>query len=138
MDDVKIGIVASEFNFDITYAMVELAREHAAFLGASVTHEVKVPGVFDMPLAVKKLLEKKDVDAVVTLGAVIEGQTEHDEVVIQHASRKIADLALEYDKPTALGISGPGMSRLEAHKRVEYAKRAVEAAVKTVKTVRSI
>ena len=87
---------------------------------------------------VKKLLEKKDVDAVVTLGAVIEGQTEHDEVVMGHASRKIADLALQYDKPTALGISGPGMSRLEAHKRVEYAKRAVEAAVKGVKTLRQL
>jgi len=137
-DKINLGIVAAEFNYDITYAMVELAKEHAKFLGAGVTHLVKVPGVFDMPLAVKKLLEKKDVDAVVTLGAVIEGQTEHDEIVIQHASRKIADLALEYGKPTALGISGPGMSRLEAHKRVEYAKRAVEAAVKTVKVVREI
>lgn len=138
MDKVNLGIVASEFNYDITYAMMELAKDHAAFLGADVTHTIKVPGVFDMPLAVKKLLEKKDVDAVVTLGAVIEGQTEHDEIVIQHASRKIADLALEYGKPTALGISGPGMSRLEAHKRVEYAKRAVDAAVKTVKVLRAV
>ncbi len=137
-EKISLGIVASEFNYDITYAMVELAKEHADFLGASVSQVVKVPGVFDMPLAVKKLLEKKDVDAVVTLGCVIEGQTEHDDVVIQHASRKIADLALEYDKPTALGISGPGMSRLEAHKRVEYAKRAVEAAVKTVKVLKAI
>jgi 6,7-dimethyl-8-ribityllumazine synthase len=137
-DKINLGIVAAEFNYDITYAMVELAKEHAAFLGANVTHLVKVPGVFDMPLAVKKLLGKKDVDAVVTLGAVIEGQTEHDEIVIQHASRKIADLALEYNKPTSLGISGPGMSRLEAHKRVDYAKRAVEAAVKSVKALRDI
>ncbi|NOZ83021.1 MAG: 6,7-dimethyl-8-ribityllumazine synthase [Euryarchaeota archaeon] len=127
---MKLAIVAAEFNYDITYAMVELAKEHAQFLGAEVVHVVKVPGVFDMPLAVKKLLERKDVDGVVTLGAVIEGQTEHDEIVMQHASRKIADLALEYSKPVALGISGPGMSRLEAHERVKYAKRAVEAVVK--------
>jgi 6,7-dimethyl-8-ribityllumazine synthase len=138
MEKVSLGIVAAEFNYDITNAMVELAKEHAQFLGAEVKRVVKVPGVFDMPLMVKKLLEKKDVDAVVTLGAVIEGQTEHDEVVMGHASRKIADLALQYDKPTALGISGPGMSRLEAHKRVEYAKRAVEAAVKGVKTLRQL
>jgi 6,7-dimethyl-8-ribityllumazine synthase len=51
---------------------------------------------------------------------------------VQHASRKIADLALDYDKPVALGITGPGMTRLEAHQRVDYAKRAVEAAVKMV------
>lgn len=135
---INVGIVAAEFNYDITFAMVELAKEHAKFLGAKVTHIVKVPGVFDMPVVVKKILQKKDVDCVVTLGSVIEGQTEHDEVVIQHAARKIADLALETGKPTALGISGPGMSRLEAHKRVEYAKRAVEAAVKTVKVLREI
>ncbi len=80
-----------------------------------------------------KTSEKDDIDAVITLGAVIEGSTSHDEIVVQHASRKIADLALEYDKPVALGITGPGMTRLEAHQRVDYAKRAVEAAVKMCK-----
>ena len=40
------------------------------------------------------------------------------------------DLALEFDKPVALGITGPRMSRPDAHRRVDYAKRAVEAAVK--------
>lgn len=135
---MKIGIVASEFNYDVTYAMVELAKEHARFLGAEIEKTVKVPGAFDMPLAVKKLLENKDIDGVVTLGAVIEGETGHDEIVIQHASRKIADLSLEYEKPVSLGISGPGMSRLEAHARVKYAKRAVESVVKMVKRMREL
>jgi 6,7-dimethyl-8-ribityllumazine synthase len=130
---MNIGIVAAEFNYDITYAMVEMAKEHADFLGVKITHVFKVPGVFDMPLGVKKLLEKKEIDGVVTLGAVIEGETEHDDIVIQHASRKIADLALEHDKPVALGISGPGMSRIEAHARITFAKRAVEAVVKMAK-----
>lgn len=135
---MKIGIVASEFNYDITYAMVELAKEHAQFLGAEVDRTVKVPGAFDMPLAVKKLLENKEIDGVVTLGAVIEGDTGHDEIVIQHASRKIADLSLEYGKPVSLGISGPGMSRLEAHARVKYAKRAVESVVKMIKRLKEL
>ncbi|MCC7575891.1 MAG: 6,7-dimethyl-8-ribityllumazine synthase, partial [Methanomethylovorans sp.] len=56
-----------------------------------------------------------------------------DEIVVQHAARKITDLSLEYEKPVTLGIAGPGMSRLEAHERVDYAKRAVEAAVKLVR-----
>jgi|TARA_B100000315_G_scaffold229129_1_gene238501 6,7-dimethyl-8-ribityllumazine synthase len=130
---MKIGIVASEFNYDITYTMVELAKEQANFLGADIAKVVKVPGVFDMPLAVKILLEKKDIDGVVTLGAVIEGDTGHDDIVMQHASRKIADLALDYNKPVSLGVSGPGLSRLEAHERVKYAKRAVESVVKMIK-----
>lgn len=135
---IGLGIVASEFNYDITYAMVELAREHARFLEVDVVDVVKVPGVFDMPLAVKKLIHQGDVDCVVVLGVVIEGQTEHDEIVIQHASRKISDLSVDYGKPIGLGIAGPGMSRLEAHQRVEYAKRAVEAAVKMVKILRNV
>jgi 6,7-dimethyl-8-ribityllumazine synthase len=130
MVKVRIGVVVSEFNYDITQMMLELAKEHAKFLDSEITDTISVPGVFDMPLAIKKLLEDDEIDAVVTLGAVIEGSTSHDEIVVQHASRKIADLALEYNKPVALGITGPGMTRLEAHQRVDYAKRAVEAAVK--------
>jgi 6,7-dimethyl-8-ribityllumazine synthase len=127
---VKIGAVVAEFNYDITHMMLELAKEHAKFLDSEITEVITVPGVFDMPLAIKKLLKQDDIDAVITLGTVIEGATDHDQIVVQHASRKIADLALEYDKPVALGISGPGMTRIEAHQRVDYGKRAVEAAVK--------
>lgn len=130
MKRIRLGAVVAEFNYDITQMMLELAKEHAKFLDAEITVTIAVPGVFDMPLAIKKLLQEDDIDAVITLGAVIEGATSHDEIVAQHASRKIADLALEYDKPVALGISGPGMTRLEAHQRVDYGKRAVEAAVK--------
>ncbi|MCE8423923.1 MAG: 6,7-dimethyl-8-ribityllumazine synthase [Candidatus Methanoperedens sp.] len=137
MSDIKLGFVVSEFNRDLTSQMETLGREHAAFLGASVEKTLYVPGVFDMPLAVKKLAEDSDIDAVVTVGCVIQGATRHDEIVIQHASRKMADLALENNKPVTLGISGPGMSRLDAHERVDYAKRAVEAAVKMVRMLRS-
>ena len=130
---IKLGFVVSEFNRDLTSQMEILGKEHAAFLGASVDKVLYVPGVFDMPLAVRKLAQDKGIDAIVTIGCVIQGATKHDEIVIQHASRKIADLALEYGKPVTLGISGPGMSRLDAFERVEYAKRAVEAAVKMIR-----
>lgn len=132
-EKMRIGAVVSEFNYDITMVMLERAKEHAKFLGAEITEIVKVPGVFDMGLAIKKLLERKNIDGVVTIGAVIEGETEHDEVVIQHAARKIADLALDYNKPVGLGISGPGMTRLQAEARIERAKAAVESVVKLYK-----
>ena len=118
--------------------MISLAKEHAGFLGAEVTQVVKVPGVYDMPLAVKTLLARKDIDGVVTLGAVIEGETEHDEVVIQHAARKITDLALDYNKPVGLGITGPGMTRLQASARIERAKAAVESVVKMHKRLKEL
>jgi len=130
---IKLGFVVAEFNRDLTYQMEILGREHAEFLGVEVVRTLKVPGVYDMPLAVKKLLGQEDIDAVVTIGCVIQGDTGHDEIVAQQASRKVMDLALEFDKPVTLGISGPKMSRMDAHRRIDYAKRAVEAAVKLVK-----
>ena len=57
-----------------------------------------------MPLAIKKLCQRDDIDAVVTIGSVIEGETDHDQVVMQHAARKIMDLSLEFNKPITLGI----------------------------------
>ena len=129
---INLGFVVAEFNRDITYMMEIEAREHARFLGAEVTETFYVPGAYDMPLAIKKLLNEGNVDAVVTIGCVIEGATQHDEIVVQHAARKIIDLSLEYDKPVSLGISGPGMTRMEATERIDYAKRAVESAVKMV------
>jgi 6,7-dimethyl-8-ribityllumazine synthase len=129
-EKIRIGAVVSEYNYDVTMMMLERAKEHAQFLGADITHIVKVPGVFDMPLPVKVLIERKDIDGVIVIGAVIEGETEHDDIVIQHATRKIADLSVEYKKPIGLGITGPGMSRLQAQDRIDNAKSAVEAVVK--------
>ncbi|MEM2943615.1 MAG: 6,7-dimethyl-8-ribityllumazine synthase [Methanomassiliicoccales archaeon] len=135
MKKFNIGIVVSEYNFDITSMMLERAKEHAKFLDVNVAKVVTVPGVFDMPLAIKKMIQEKDIDGVVTLGAVIEGETEHDEVIMQQTARKIADLALEYNKPVTLGISGPGMTRLQAEERIEKAREAVEACVKMLKAL---
>ena len=106
MKAIKLGFVVAEFNRDITYMMEIEAREHATFLGAEVTECIYVPGAYDMPLAIKKMLTDGWVDAVVTIGCVIEGATQHDEIVVQHAARKIIDLSLEFNKPVALGISG--------------------------------
>lgn len=134
-DIIRLGFVVSEFHYDITMMMMERAREHAHFLGANVVKVVRVPGVFDMGLAVKQLLQSMNIDGVVAIGAVIEGETEHDDIVMQHASRKIADLAIEYDKPVGLGITGPGMSRMQAEERIERAKAAVESVVKMHKAL---
>jgi len=136
---VKIGVVVAEFNYDITYLMLQKALNHAKFLGAEVTHIIKVPGVFEIPIAVKRLLDIADIDAIVALGAVIQGETKHDELVASQTGRKILDLSVEYGRPVALGIIGPGASRMQALERIEdYARRAVEAAVKMVTRLRKL
>jgi len=137
-DGIRVAVAVSEFNFDVTLMMLERAKEEVAFLGASLGPIVRTPGVFDLPLAVQALVRRADVDAVVALGAVIEGETGHDEVVMQQASRKLADLAVESGKPVGLGISGPGETRLQAQDRIENAANAVRAVVKMVGRLREL
>ncbi|MCX6652283.1 MAG: 6,7-dimethyl-8-ribityllumazine synthase [Methanomassiliicoccales archaeon] len=133
MKRYNIGIVVSEFNFDITSMMLERAKAHAQFLDVNIAKVLTVPGVFDIPLGVKKLIQDKGIDGVVTLGAVIEGETDHDQIVMQNAARKITDLAVEYGKPVALGISGPGETRLQAQDRIEKGRDALESCVKMLR-----
>ena|SRR3989338_3805381 len=137
MANEKIGIVVSDFNADITRLMETLAKQHVEFLGGAVVKVIHVPGAFDIPLAAKILVENKEIDGVVTLGAVIEGDTDHDNIVANNAARKIADLSIGYNKPVTLGISGPKMSHADAVKRTEeYAKRSVEACFKMIRAIK--
>ena len=133
MAKYKLGIVAAEFNYEITSLMVARAKAEAEFLGVEITKTIMVPGVFEVPLAAKKLVSDPEIDAVITLGAVIEGETEHDEVVMGQASRKVMDLSLEYNKPVAFGLTGPGMTELQAMDRIEKGAQVVDAAVKMLK-----
>ncbi len=126
-------MVAAEFNFEVTSLMIERAKAEAEFLEVDITRTILVPGVFDMPLAIKTLLQDPEIDAVITLGAVIEGETEHDEVVVAQASRRIMDLSTDYDKPVAFGITGPGMTELQAMDRIEKGRDVVDVAVKMLK-----
>jgi 6,7-dimethyl-8-ribityllumazine synthase len=135
----RIGIVVAEFNYDITYLMLQKAINHAKFLGLEPSIIVKVPGTFEIPLAVSKLLVRKDIDGVVALGAVIKGATKHDELVASQTARKLVDMMVEYGKPVGLGLIGPGATRAQALERVEdYARRSVEAVAKMLRRVKAI
>ncbi len=130
-----LGIVVARFNHEITDRMRKKALEAAASNGAEAV-VLEAPGVFDIPLVAKKLLMDKSIDAVVTLGAVVRGETAHDEVITKDAARRLGDLSLEFRKPVALGIIGHGVSWENAEERAdEYAQRAVEAALGLVKTL---
>ena len=131
---MNIAIVVAEFNEKVTSRMYEVAIEHAKNLKLDIKYTSKVPGIFDMPLVIDKLLEKKDVDGVVTLGAVIKGQTKHDEVIANSTARNIARLSLKHQKPVSLGISCPGMSERQAYARIRMVAENAVNAVQKVNT----
>ncbi len=126
---MRIAIVGSRFNDEITDAMVEAAEKQVKETGHDLADSVRVPGAFDVPLPTQRLLERDDVDGVAVLGAVVTGETDHDRILMTSTARTLQDLSLSYDKPVALGITGPGMSYSQAKARVHYASRAVEAVI---------
>ena len=128
---MNIAIVAAEFNQEVTSKMLEVALEKAKSLKLSVKFTCKVPGIFDMPVVIDALLQKKEVDAVVTLGAVIKGETKHDELIANAVAKSLTELSVKYKKPVTLGITGPGMTERQAQARIRpVAERAVEAVEK--------
>lgn len=136
---MNVGMVTGEFNSEITSVMEAHAIKKAGELGINVVKAVKVPGSFDMPIMVKKLLERNDIDAVIALGAIIKGGTKHDEVIGFAIAAKLADLSTEFNKPVALGIIGPGATWEQAEERAEeYAERALIAAIKLVEEIENL
>ncbi len=126
---MNLAIVAAEFNRDITDRMVEKALARAKERGIRVTAVVRVPGTFEIPLAVQRLLERVDVDAAIAIGAVIKGETLHDEALMAAIPKALLEVGLRAAKPVALGITGPGMTDEQALARVEKGAEAVDAAV---------
>ena len=130
----KLGMVVSTFNYEITGEMSKKAQQRAKDTGARISKIIEVPGSFEIPLAVKDLLDDKGIEGVITIGTVIKGGTDHDMVIAHAIARKLMDLSCEYGKPVSLGISGPNITWQQAEKRIdEYAIRAVDSVVKMLR-----
>jgi 6,7-dimethyl-8-ribityllumazine synthase len=103
---LRFGIVVSRFNDFITGKLLDGALDGLIRHGAKEEDidVVKVPGSFEIPLAAKKLAEKKIYNAVICLGAVIRGATPHFEYVASEVSKGIAHASMETGTPIAFGI----------------------------------
>jgi 6,7-dimethyl-8-ribityllumazine synthase len=128
---VRLGLVVAQFDKEgsVIDRMAEHAREAADQRGAEVVATVEVPGSYDTPLAADRLARREDVDAVAAVGAIVTGDTDHDQVIADAAAQGLTDVSLDRDTPVTLGIIGPGMSTAEAEARVDYGAQAVESAV---------
>jgi len=131
---IKIAIVISDFNEEITSKMEKAAEKQISSLDLELIKKIHVPGAFEIPFAVNQIMKKGKVDAIVVLGAVIQGDTDHDVLITNTVAKKLMDLSLNFNKPLGLGIIGPRVTWEQADERaIDYAERAVETAVKMVK-----
>lgn len=104
--DLRFAIVASRFNEFIVESLIRGAIEALERHGASEQQIelIRVPGAFEMPTAVKKLLAERRHDAVIALGAVIRGATPHFQYVAGECASGLARVALETGIPIAFGV----------------------------------
>ena len=105
-EGLRIAIVVANFNDFITARLLDGARAALARNGVrddDVT-VVSVPGSFELPLVAKKLAESKRHDAVISLGAVIRGETDHYEHVAGEAAKGIANAGLSSGVPVIFGV----------------------------------
>ena len=103
---IHIAIIASKFNDFITKPLLNacLTQLKRHGLGDRQISVVWVPGAFEVPVTALKLAKKKNIDAVICLGAVIRGETYHFEVVANEAARGIMDVSLLTGKPVIMGV----------------------------------
>jgi 6,7-dimethyl-8-ribityllumazine synthase len=130
MTGERIAAVAGSFHRSEAEAMVAEAARACAEEGAVLSAPVWTPGAMEAPLAVKRLLLRADVDAVVVLGIIEKGRTLHGAVMGQAVIDALLRLQLEYMKPVGVGIMGPGIDPdLIPPRLLPYAKGAALAAV---------
>lgn len=104
--DEKIAIIASRFNHIITDRLIEGAKD--SFLRHNGNDEkldlILVPGAYELPFALDRILSSGKYDGVCALGAIIRGGTPHFDYVSAEATKGIANTTLKYNTPVSFGV----------------------------------
>ena len=105
-DGFKFAIVASRFNDFVVNRLIDGATDVLRRLGASPDDITiyKVPGSWEVPLTVKKVVETKRFDAVICVGAVIRGETPHFDYIAGEITKGIASISLQSGVPITYGV----------------------------------
>ena len=133
---MRIGIVASRFNEEITGQLLERARAEARKLGVEAT-VLQVPGALEIPLVLQWMAQSGRYDALVAVGAVIRGDTYHFQVVANESARGVSEVALESGVPVANAILTTD-TEAQAKARLDKGAEGVRVAVEMAKLRASV
>lgn len=102
----RYALVVSEWNTEVTEALY--AGAFTTLLQAGVPREhivrVDVPGSFELPLGAQWMAQRDDIDAVICLGCVIQGETRHFDFICQACAQGVTEVGLKYNKPVIFGV----------------------------------
>ncbi len=137
---LRIGIAVARFNSDITFKMRELSLARLAELGVEVdeSHVFEVPGSFELPLAARALVDPPvEADAVIAIGAVIRGDTDHYEHIANAASSGLLKVSEDSIKPVIFGVLTTDTVE-QAVERIEHASGYADAAVEMANRLKQL
>ena len=136
----NISIVISEFNKKVTDALLDGAKRSFNDFSNGNLSVIKVPGAFEIPSTVKKVASKSSVDAIVTLGAVIKGETKHFDFISSECTRAIQQLTLEFDIPIIFGVltTENAKQALDRATKKDKGYEVMESAFHMIKTFKKI
>ena len=105
----KFAIVVSEWNEEVTNALFEGAYTTLVKHGAQEDNiEVKtVPGSFELSMGAQWMAKRDDIDAVICIGCVIQGETKHFDFICDAVAQGVTNVSLKYDKPAIFGVLTP-------------------------------
>lgn len=136
LSEKKIAVVVAEWNDDITEAMYEGAVTCLAENGVKKTNITRknVPGSFELSLAALWMAQKKNIDAVICLGCVIQGETPHFNYICQAVAYGITEAGLKTGKPVIFGVLTT-LNKKQALERAggKYGNKGEEAAITAIK-----
>jgi 6,7-dimethyl-8-ribityllumazine synthase len=133
---MRVGIVASRFNEEITGELLKRAQAEARKLGVESV-VVRVPGALEIPLALQWMAQSGRYDALVAVGAVIRGDTYHFEVVANESARGVSEVALESGLPVSNAILTTD-DEAQAKARLDKGAEGVRVAVEMAKLKASV
>jgi 6,7-dimethyl-8-ribityllumazine synthase len=100
-----VGIAVSEWNTDITHALAQGAMDVFTQAGITSIKRISVPGSFELPLAAQQLFIKHpELDGVLIVGNVIQGETKHFDFVCQGLTQGVMDVMLKFNKPVSFCV----------------------------------
>jgi 6,7-dimethyl-8-ribityllumazine synthase len=136
--DMRFAIVVSEWNEDITFAMLQGARDTLIKNGANPNNILVdyVPGSFELTSGARMAAESRTFDAVICLGCVIRGKTPHFNYICSSVSNGLTQLNVNYDIPFVFGVLTTNNLR-QAKERAggKHGNKGDEAAVTAIKMV---
>ena len=106
MASKKIAIVVSEWNEEVTESLYQGAMDTLLRHGVERDNIVRksVPGTFELSLGAQWMAEKANIDAVICLGCVIQGETRHFDFICDAVANGITNVAIKYNKPVIFGV----------------------------------